>query len=230
MPINTFLDSDLFGSLTDQERASVEKYSSKSPSDLPKFFNAGIQSLGEEPSQSISREFEAFLILQALRSPDKLSAALQWFTEAAELQIKRSDRDELLAEAFDYERRDALKLLRELQLNTAKFSQFRSSFEVVEVGEDSPSSEYSPTRFLSVPELNLIMRDSQIAMGEIASKQSRAEHLVVEDAVLDRERLTRERLQESTGGIADDKIAEELLSWRSVIAKIQARVSGVANG
>ena len=230
MAKNSFLETDLFQNLSDSERATVDKYSAKVSTDLPKFFNAGTQLLGEEPNQPISREFEAFLILQALRNPDKLSAAVRWFTEAANVQIKRKDRDELLEETFSYERKDALSSLQELQLNTSRFEQFRTSFEVVEVDATSSSLNFPSSRFTVVPELSLMMRDSQIAMGEIASKLSRAEHLVVEDAVLDNERKTRERLQESVGNIADEKIAEELLSWRDVITQIQAKVSGVSNG
>jgi len=44
--------------------------------------------------------------------------------------------------------------------------------------------------------------------------------------VVDIERLTRVKSQESIGGIADDRIAEELLSWRDVISQVQARVTG----
>jgi len=230
MALNTFLETDLFRNITDEERLKVERFTSRSAQDIPKFFNAGTQVVGEEPNTPISREFEAFLILQALKSPDKLSNALQWFTEAADLQLKRDDRDELLGDSFEFERTDALKLLQEIQARTERFTKFRDEFEIVEVEEESDSTDFPTARFTNVPEISLIMRDSQAAMGEIASKQSRSEHLVVEDAVLDVDRQTRETLQESVGGIADARIAQELLSWRDVITQIQSRVSGGSNG
>ncbi len=226
MAFNTFLETELFRNLSDEERLKIDQFTSRSSKDIPKFFNAGTQAIGEEPDAPISKEFEAFLILQALKSPDKLSNALKWFTEAADLQLKRDDRDELLEDAFEKERTDALRLLQEIRGRTERFSSFRDEFETVEVEEDSASTDFPAARFTNVPEISLIMRDSQAAMGEISSKQTRAEHLVVEDAVLDVERQTREIFQESVGDIADAKIAQELLSWRDVISQIQSRVSG----
>ncbi len=224
------LDTDIFKSLTNEERLKVDLYAARSPSDMPRFFNAGTQAFGQEPEQPISREFEAFLILQALKDPDKLSKAMRWFTEAADLQIKRDDRDALLNDAFEKERTDSLKVLQESSERTLRFARFRESFEIVEVEDSTDSLEIPPARFADVPEISLIMRDSQLAMGEIASKQSRAEHLVVEDAVLDEQQNVRETLEDSVGGIADPLIAQELLSWRDVIIQIQSKVSGGANG
>jgi hypothetical protein len=224
------LDTDLFRNLTDEERLKVDRFAARSPTDIPRYFNAGTQAFGQEPDQPISREFEAYLILQALKDPDKLSDAMRWFTEAADLQIKRDDRDELLDISFEKERTDSLAVLQEVSERTARFAQFRAGFEIVEVEESADSSEIPPGRFQDVPEISLIMRDSQLAMGEIASKQSRAEHLVVEDAVLDAQQNVREILEDSVGGISDPLIAQELLSWRDVIIQIQSRVSGGANG
>lgn len=230
MAFNQFLDSDLFSNLTEDERLKVSRFSVKNEADLPKFFNAGKQTTGQEPAEPISREFEAFLILQALQSPEKLSNALKWFTEAATLQIKRKDRDELLEEAFNFERSDALDILQEIQTSTLGFSQFRTAFESVDVEESTNSLDFSPSRFTAVPELSLLLRDSQLAMGEITSKLTRAEHLVVVNAVLDEQRKVREAFQETVGSIADELIVQELLSWREVITEVQARVSGGSNG
>jgi hypothetical protein len=224
------LDTDIFKNLTNEERLKVDLYAARSPTDMPRYFNAGTQAFGQEPEQPISKEFEAFLILQALKDPNKLSEAMRWFTEAADLQIKRDDRDELLNDAFEKERTDSLRVLQESSERTLRFARFRESFEIVEVEESTDSLEIPPARFTDVPEISLIMRDSQLAMGEIASKQSRAEHLVVENAVLDEQQNVRETLEDSVGGIADPLIAQELLSWRDVIIQIQSRVSGGANG
>ncbi len=224
------LDTDIFKNLTNEERLKVGLYAARSPTNIPRYFNAGTQAFGQEPEQPISREFEAFLILQALKDPDKLSEAMRWFTEAADLQIKRDDRDALLNDAFEKERTDSLKVLQESSERTLRFARFRESFEIVEVEVSTDSLEIPPARFADVPEISLIMRDSQLAMGEIASKQSRAEHLVVENAVLDEQQNVRETLEDSIGGIADPLIAQELLSWRDVIIQIQSRVSGGANG
>jgi hypothetical protein len=224
------IDTDLFKHLTQEERLKIDRFATRSPSDMPRFFNAGTQAFGQEPEQPISREFEAYLILQALKDPEKLSDAMRWFTEAADLQIKRDDRDALLNDAFENERTDSLKVLQESSDRTIRFARFREGFEIVEVEESTDSLEIPPGRFADVPEISLIMRDSQLAMGEIASKQSRAEHLVVEDAVLDEQQNARETLEDSIGGIADPLIAQELLSWRDVIIQIQSRVSGGANG
>jgi hypothetical protein len=224
------LDTDIFKNLTNEERLKVDLYAARSPTDMPRYFNAGTQAFGQEPDQPISREFEAYLILQALKDPEKLSDAMRWFTEAADLQIKRDDRDALLDDAFEKERTDSLKVLQESSERTLRFDRFRDSFEIVEVEESTDSLTIPPGRFTDVPEISLIMRDSQLAMGEIASKQSIAEHLVVEDAVLVEQQNARETLEDSIGGIADPLIAQELLSWREVIMTIQARVSGGENG
>jgi len=226
MALNTFLETDLFRELTDTERLKVERFSATRAADLPKFFNAGTQRLGEEPAEPISKEFEAYLILQSLQSPDKLSNAMKWFTEAADLQIKRKDRDDMLEEAFGLEKTDALAQLQEVRNKLERYTQFRAQFEIVDVGPEEDSIDISRDRFVAVPEMGLIFRDSQAALGEVASKLTRLEHLVVQNEVVDVERKTRVKSQESVGGIADDRIAEELLSWRDVISQVQARVTG----
>lgn len=226
MPINTFLETDIFRQLTKGERLRVERFSSTRVSDLPKFFNAGTQSLGQEPEESISREFEAFLILQALQSPDKLSNAMQWFTEAATLQVKRQDRDDMLEEAFELEKADALSQLQEVRTQLSRYTQFRSQFKIVEIAPGEEDIEISRDRFSAVPEMGLIFRDSQAALGEISTKLSRLEHLVVQDEVADFDRRTRVKFQDSVGGIPDARIAEELLSWRDVISQVQSKVTG----
>lgn len=227
MSLNTFLETDLFRNLSTEERLLVNRFAATSASELPKFFNASTQSTGEEPETSISREFEAFLILQAIKGPDKLSNAMVWFNEAAILQLRRDDRDKLLEEAFELEKSDALSKLQELVQRTSRFNAFRSQFQIVEIdGEEQASSEFPVDRFSQVPEIGLIMRDSQAAMGEVATKLSRSEFRVVHNEVLDTDRKSRLKTQDSVGGIADERVAEELLSWRDVISKIQATVTG----
>jgi len=226
MALNTFLETDLFRELTETERLKVEQFAATKADDLPKFFNAGTQRLGQEPAEPISKEFEAYLILQSLQSPDKLSNAMKWFTEAADLQIKRKDRDDMLKEAFGLEKTDALAQLQEVRNKLERYTQFRAQFEIVDVGPEEESTDISRDRFVAVPEMGLIFRDSQAALGEVASKLTRLEHLVVQNEVVDVERKTRVKSQESVGGIADDRIAEELLSWRDVISQVQARVTG----
>lgn len=228
MALDTFLSTNLFTNLTQEERLRVSLFAVDRPSDLPKFFNAGTQQLGAIPNEPITREFEAFLILQAIQSPDKLSDAMVWFNEAATLQLNRDDRDSLLAEAFGNEKADALAKLQELSDRTLTFSTFRESFEAVEVGPEVDPLKFPPTRFSSIPEISLIMRDSQAAMGEISSKQSRSEFRVVSNEVLDLQRIARVNTGDSLSGIADNKVAEELLSWRNVITDVQARVTGGA--
>jgi hypothetical protein len=149
-----------------------------------------------------------------------------WFNEAATLQLKRDDRDTLLAEAYSNEKADALSKVQELFARTERFTAFRASFQSVDVGPEVEPLEYPPSRFSQIPEISLIMRDSQAAMGEVASDQKRAEYRVVTNEVLDQERISRTRTGDAVAGIADDKIAEELLSWRNVISDIQARVTG----
>jgi hypothetical protein len=228
MALNTFLGTNLFTSLTPEERLRVSLFSSDRPSDLPKFFNAGTQQLGDIPNESITKEFEAFLILQAIQSPDKLSDAMVWFNEAATLQLNRDDRDSLLAEAYGNEKADALAKLQELSARTLTFSTFRESFQAVEVGPEVDPLKFPPTRFSQIAEISLIMRDSQAAMGEVSASQTRAEFRVVSNEVLDLARVDRVNTGDSLSGIADDKVAEELLSWRNVITDIQARVTGGA--
>jgi len=170
MALNTFLETDIFRELTEIERLKVEQFSATRSEDLPKFFNAGTQRLGEEPAEPISREFEAYLILQSLQSPNKLSNAMQWFTEAADLQIKRGDRDDMLEEAFGLEKTDALARLQEVRNRLERYTQFRAQFEFVDVGPEEDGLDISRDRFVAVPEMGLIFRDSQAALGEVSRK------------------------------------------------------------
>lgn len=227
MAVNDFLRTSLFSKLTKEERLQVQRFQVVSAGNLPKFFNAATQSVGEEPKQTISREFEAFLILQSLNNPDVLSEATIWFTEAANFQIKRSDRDDLLEEAFNAEREDALAKLQETRSRTVRFNRFRAEFQNVEVGAEEDSTKFPPSRFSNITEIGLIIRDSQAAMGEIAFDQRREEHRLLMTEVLNAERISRRRAQDNVGGIADDRVAEELLSWRDVLSTMQSRVSGV---
>lgn len=229
MPIDTFVSTDLFPNLTKEERLRVQIFAAQKTIDLPRFFNAGTQQLGDVPNQTISREFEAFLILQAIQSPQKLSDATVWFNEAADLQLARQDRDNLLAEAYLLEKGDALAKAQELNDRTVRFSAFRETFQQVEVGPEVDATLFPPSRFTQVPEISLIMRDSQAAMGQIASEQKRAEYRVVSNEVMDQARISRVRTGDAISGIADDKIAEELLSWRNVITDVQARITGAGS-
>ncbi len=226
MPIDTLLSTDLFPNLTKEERLRVQVFTVENTIDLPRFFNAGTQQIGDVPNETISREFEAFLILQALQSPEKLSDAMKWFNEAADLQLKRQDRDNLLEAAYLAEKGDALAKAQELTDRTKRFAAFRTTFQSVDPGPEVKAEDYPPARFSQIPEISLIMRDSQAAMGQIASDLQRAEYRVVANEVLDQERISRVRTDDAISGIADDKIAEELLSWRNVISEIQARVTG----
>ncbi len=228
MALNTFVSTDLFTNLTKEERLRVSLFASDRSGDLPRFFNAGTQQLGDIPNETITKEFEAFLILQAIQSPDKLSDAMVWFNEAATLQLNRDDRDSLLAEAYGNEKADALAKLQEFTARTLTFSTFRESFQTVEVGPEVDPLKFPPTRFAQIPEISLIMRDSQAAMGEISTSQRRSEFRVVSNEVLDLQRVARINTGDSLSGIADNKVAEELLSWRNVITDIQARVTGGA--
>jgi len=132
----------------------------------------------------------------------------------------------MLREAFSFEKTDALNQLQEINNRLKLFTQFRAQFEIVDVGPEEDNIEIARDRFTAVPEMGLIFRDSQAALGEIVTKLTRLEHLVVHNEVVDLERKTRVKSQESVGGIADDRIAEELLSWRDVISQVQARVTG----
>jgi hypothetical protein len=149
-----------------------------------------------------------------------------WFNESADLQLKRLDRDNLLRESYLEEKTDALAKAQELNDRIVRFTTFRSTFQEVDLGPEVDPNLYPPARFSSVPEISLIMRDSQAAMGQISSDAKRAEYRVVMDEVLDKARISRVRTGDSISGIADDKIAEELLSWRNVISDVQSRVTG----
>lgn len=226
MPIDTLLSTDLFPNLTKEERLRVQVFSVEKTIDLPRFFNAGTQKIGDVPNETITREFEAFLILQALQSPEKLSDAMTWFNESADLQLKRQDRDNLLEAAYLAEKGDALAKAQELTDRTKRFAAFRTTFQSVDPGPEVKPEDFPPSRFSQIPEISLIMRDSQAAMGQISSDLQRAEYRVVANEVLDQERISRVRTDDAISGIADDKIAEELLSWRNVIADVQGRVTG----
>ena len=121
---------------------------------------------------------------------------------------------------------DALAKLQELSARTERFATFRSSFQSVDVGPEVDPLNFPPSRFSQIPEISLIMRDSQAAMGQVSSDLKRAEFRLVANEVLDQERISRVRTGDAVSGIADEKIAEELLSWRNVISDIQARVTG----
>jgi len=139
--------------LNDNEEAEVS--GKRLPaSKRPKYYNAGLRS-----SQTISSDFEAFLILQGRpRNKDTTT----WLQKASKYAIQDADRDSLISYAISNETDDATAAADELAPAVDQFNTFRQS--------------YNMTGFEGVVEAGLLLGDLQKAMSEIMLLGARQQH------------------------------------------------------
>lgn len=138
--------------LDSDERARVE---AARLTTRPKYFSA---STGTE--QTISEDFEAFLILQDAAT---ISATLAWLSAAGLLATQQLDRDAIAFEANVAEQTDTADQLDEVTTTTTAFNAWRTAFRA--------------GKFSDTPEVSLIIRDLQLLAEELFANEARLVHL-----------------------------------------------------
>jgi len=164
--------------LSSDERAKVEA-SRRSPP--PNYFDAA--SFQDLP---ISRDFEAFLILQ---DPATISATLDWYGQAVTLGENRVDRNSVLFEALVADSDDRSAKQSELKKTTTLFNTWKELF--------------TAGKFSDTTEVSLIIRDFQATAEEIFVLEDRAKHL---------ENLQARLLDRLRQGLSSAQL-RELQSW-----------------
>jgi len=147
--------------LTDQENQKVSQQRKKD-AQLPTYFNA---KLGK--AITISRDYEAFLILQ---SQDTKQTMIQWLSDVRKVQESQTDRDALVVSAIDLELTDSEQKVTEIADQLTKFENFRSKVQ---------ASKYS-----GVIEVGSLLTDLQRGIEELAVRRDRTTHLVTVATVL----------------------------------------------
>lgn len=164
--------------LTGEERSKVD---AARLTPRPEFFN-GVTA----QQQEISRDFESFIILQ---DPDTIKSTLDWLAEAGTLTELRDDRNAVLFEALVADIADREARQSEIADVTSEFNEWRANFQA--------------GKFSDVPEVGLIIRDSQATAEELFVAEERANHLeAVQNRVTDR-----------IGQDVSSAQLQELLSW-----------------
>lgn len=174
---------------TAEERQLISK-NRKENGDLPSFFNS--QSGREE---RISRDFEAYLILQPQSTKQKV---IDWIRKTLEIEIDLTDRDQLLSEYINNIKPEASARVGEIDQVTNNFSSFRDNLYLE-----------GDRRFDGLAEFNSLTFTLQGTIEETATKRdiSFQENNLM--AILE-ENLSINR--------KDDSTIRELESWQIVFA------------
>jgi len=135
------------------EQESVVQQGQRSLDLLPEYYNAG-----QQASQAISRDFEAFLLL----SPDVLkTSALQWIKTAVQINQTHKLRDALTQLALTQELANAQAKITEFDKQLQGFDAFRKNFQ-------------TSAQFSGVPEVQLFLTDLQKVIEELSVGKDRA--------------------------------------------------------
>lgn len=136
------------------EESSLVTSQSKKESDLPSYFNATLNKF-----ITISRDFESFLILL---DDTNRQATIQWLSDARQLQVEQTDRDDLVMSAIDFELFDAQQKYEEIAGQIQEFDNFKAKFQA--------------SKFAGVVEVGQLLTDLQRPIDELASRRDRAIH------------------------------------------------------
>jgi hypothetical protein len=136
--------------------------------------------------QTISEDFEAFLILQ---DPATIAVTMTWLGAAGLLGRQALDRDALAFEALIVDQSDVGNQLDDADEKTAAFTAFRQAFQA--------------GKFSDTPEVSLIIRDLQITADELFALKSRLFHL----------QHVQTRVQNLLSQSVSPTILRELQSW-----------------
>lgn len=173
----------------------------KTNADLPEYYSAQSQT-----SIQISRDFEAYLILQ---TQDQKQKVLEWIRKALIGQSISADRDTLLNQYIQIRKADAQSRIAELDQKLGNFNDFKTSL--------LPNDDYV-SNFGNVAEISLLCTSLQKPMDELFLKRDQAYHEVVLSDILN-SRLTKQKQDANT--------KKELQSWQTVIASYKGRPSGL---
>jgi hypothetical protein len=136
------------------DQGQFNTVSGKRKKDRPKYYNAG-----SHKKQTISEDFEAYLILQGR---DQNKRTIEWLREAGNYSIADSDRDSLLDQFMTAEENDALHGEVELLPLSRLFTRFKSQFLL--------------TGFEGVSEVGQLLADLQRPMLETQAIINKHKH------------------------------------------------------
>jgi hypothetical protein len=173
--------------LTDEQAQQIAAQK-RGGENRPQYYNAA---LGE--FRVISSDFEDVLILLTAQTKQQ---AIAWINELLDIGATNTDRDDVLAEAIDFEWGAVRERAEVLNDALSEFSDFKASFGVPGVS--------------GVPEVGFLMSDMDLAVSEATEKQARATFDRRAGETTEAKRLTGEAL---TAGRK-----QQLESWISVLS------------
>ena len=175
----------------------------KTTAKLPTYYSAEVAqtvpdaSKEELAKQTISRDFEAYLILQ---TTEQKQDALSWIQSVTNITQDNKDRDDLLDRYFTLRDDDTIARITEIDEKLKEFETFRNG--LFEVGDNG-------TQFADVVEVSLMARALQRPLDEMSIVRENAFH---EQNIVALLKVRFEDRKNTT----DTQL--ELESWQSVIS------------
>lgn len=175
----------------------------RKPDDLlPKYY-----SINQKTYFPISRDFEAYLILQRASAKQYIQ---RWIKTSKKLQYSQADRDELLNIYLTNRQTDAQAQLDEIDAALAEFSEFKNG--LFTSGEDS-------SRFSGLLELGLLTNSLQRPMEEIAHVREQIFHeKVMADFQLATIEVESSLVPSNFSQERSLDIQKDLEAWQGVVA------------
>jgi hypothetical protein len=170
--------------LSDERLADVTYYNITAKADRP-----------------ISRDFEAFLILQ---TTEQKQESLKWIKESSGAQARNKERDQLIVDALERDTEDTAKRLEVLDEKLTSFNEFKESI----------TSDDKIRRFISVQEVSAFLRSIERTMDEVILNRSREFH----NSVIDKMMQTRHELQK-----VGEEETREVKSWQRPFSEYEGQ-------
>ncbi len=180
----------------------------KDQADLPQYYSAEIAKTApaevkeEVAKQTISRDFEAYLILQSTEQKQK---TLSWIKTVNTINQDNKDRDDLLERYLSLRDTDASARITEIDETLQEFESFRNG--LFAAGDDG-------TKFAEVVELSLMARALQTPIDEMQIIRENAFHEKNVTALL----KVRFDARKNT-----DDSQKELESWQTVVSEYEGQ-------
>jgi hypothetical protein len=150
--------------LSPDEVEAVEKDKRKE-AELPLYYNSD-----SKQSEPISRDFEAYLILQGV---DQKQVIQEWISAVKEIELDTGDRDALLTRFMEHRAEDAALKIEELDEVLGGFDQFKQQlFSDPNADEENPN----PNKYSAVAEIDLFARAVQKPIDEVVMIRDGAFH------------------------------------------------------
>jgi hypothetical protein len=178
----------------------------KSESNLPRYYVIPTQQ-----TVAISRDMEAYLILQKSTQKQKIQA---WIQSLKQIQLKYTDRDSILQIYLDNRNADSEKKIKDMDVVMGGFSEFRDSL----FGGEGDSARYS-----EISDISLMATAFQRPVDQIVSARDNSFH---ENVVVNLQKLklgNQFNTFINTGALdflsgAPQAVQNELNSWQNIVA------------